>query len=414
MKIFFILSVFLTASFATTATTLVVRDKLFSKAIQSAKPGDTLIIKPGYYKPRNVIINKPLTIIGEGMPTIDGENKYELFTITAKRVTIQGIRFINTGKSTTLDFAAIKAYDADGLCVLNNRIIDAYFGIHISNTSHATIVKNYISRTSTENSETSIGNAIHLWKSDHALIEQNRVSNHRDGIYFEFVTNSIIKKNHSEKNLRYGLHFMFSNQDQYIDNEFVNNGAGVAVMYTHSVTMTGNLFANNWGASAYGLLLKDIRDSEVNHNRFINNTMGIYMEGSSRINFRNNEFNGNGYALRIQASCDQNVFEKNNLKANTFDIATNGSMVLNTFEKNYWDKYEGYDLNKDGFGDTFYRPVNLYSMIVERIPVSILLWRSFMVFLLDRAEKNFPAITPENLLDNKPSMKPYDFVSSRK
>jgi len=80
-------------------------------------------------------------------------------------------------------------------------------------------------------------------------------------------------------------------------------------------------------------------------------------------------------------------------------------------EKNYWDKYEGYDLNKDGLGDTSYHPVNLYSMIVERVPVSILLWRSFMVFLIDRAEKNLPAITPENLLDSKPSMKPYDLLA---
>ena len=89
-------------------------------------------------------------------------------------------------------------------------------------------------------------------------------------------------------------------------------------------------------------------------------------------------------------------------------MATNGTLVLNTIDKNYWDKYDGYDLKKDGTGDVPYRPVNMYAMIVERMPASVMLWRSFFVLLLDRAEKTLPAITPENLKDNSPSMKPYD------
>jgi nitrous oxidase accessory protein len=33
---------------------------------------------------------------------------------------------------------------------------------------------------------------------------------------------------------------------------------------------------------------------------------------------------------------------------------------------------------------------------------------------MDRAEKAIPAVTPENLKDNSPVMKPYDFVPGRK
>jgi nitrous oxidase accessory protein len=94
--------------------------------------------------------------------------------------------------------------------------------------------------------------------------------------------------------------------------------------------------------------------------------------------------------------------------SNTFDFATNGTLVLNTINRNYWDKYQGYDLNRDGTGDIPFRPVNLYAMIVERVPTAVLLWRSFLVFLLDRAERVFPVVTPENLKDDFPSMKPYD------
>src|SRR5690606_20939938 len=221
-------------------------------------------------------------------------------------------------------------------------------------------------------------------------------------------THSLISDNHSEQNRRYGLHFMFSHDNEYRGNAFVDNGAGVAVMYTTGVKMIDNTFGNNWGAASYGMLLKDIRDSEVSGNRFLQNSTGIFMEGSSRIKFQNNLFRENGYAVRLQASCDDNVFEFNNFSGNTFDVVTNGSLVLNTINNNYWDRYEGYDLNRDDIGDIPYRPVSMYSMIVERMPTAVLLWRSFLVFLLDRAERAMPAMTPENLKDEPPSMKPHD------
>ena len=172
--------------------------------------------------------------------------------------------------------------------------------------------------------------------------------------------------------------------------------------------MYNNTFEQNWGSDSYGMLLKDIRDSEVIGNAFIRNTIGIHLEGVSRTIFDKNNFFENGYAIRLQASCDDNTCRRNKFSSNTFDLATNGTMVLNTLEANYWDKYQGYDLNKDGIGDIPFRPVNLYAMIVERIPSAVLLWRSFLVSLIDRAEKVLPVATPESLKDNSPTMKPYD------
>ena len=159
------------------------------------------------------------------------------------------------------------------------------------------------------------------------LIENNSIQGHRDGIYFEFVTESIIRKNLSEKNVRYGLHFMFSHNDQYLGNIFRNNGAGVAVMYSKNVRMENNVFEKNWGASAYGILLKDISDSHITNNTFLKNTAGIHMEGSSRIEIQQNVFKENGWAIKVQASCDDNNFHHNNFYGNTFDVATNGSMM---------------------------------------------------------------------------------------
>ena len=93
--------------------------------------------------------------------------------------------------------------------------------------------------------------------------------------------------------------------------------------------------------------------------------------------------------------------------SNTFDVATNDSLVLNTFNGNYWDKYEGYDLNRDGKGDVPFHPLSLYSVITEQNPTAMIFLRSFMVGLLDKVEKAMPSITPENFRDDSPFMKPF-------
>ncbi len=380
-------------------------------AIEKAQAGDSIIVLPGIYQEGNIIIKKSLTLIGKDFPVFDGERKYEILTIAARNVTITGIRFINTGVGSIEDLAAIKALDCRNLSVVGNQFENTFFGIYLANSSHSMVDGNVLKATAKE--EHQIGNGIHAWKCDSLTIRNNKIQGHRDGIYFEFVTNSLIERNYSLNNVRYGLHFMFSHDDHYRYNIFESNGAGVAVMYTKGVEMTNNQFKQNWGPSSYGLLLKDIRDSRVENNLFTKNTVGIYMEATSRIQFIKNEFIENGYALRLQANCDENHFGENNFSANTFDVATNGTLVMNTMQNNYWDRYDGYDLNHDGVGDVPYRPVNLYSMIVEHVPAAVLLWRSFMVFLLDHAEKTLPAITPENLKDPTPRMRPYDLLAER-
>ena len=393
---------------ALSAKTIVVgKDQVITtlhKAVQLAGNRDTILLHKGIYKEGNITINKPLFLIGVNEPILDGENKYEILTISANGVVIKGIQFRNSGYSSTYDFASIGVIDAQNVIIENNTITHSYFAIHFANTSESIIRNNTI--IGTPKTEQTSGNGIHLWKCNNMVVEGNEIQGHRDGIYFEFVTHSIIQENNSHGNIRYGLHFMFSNNDAYLENTFNNNGAGVAVMYSHHVHMQRNTFENNWGPSAYGLLLKEISDASILENKFLQNTVGILMESTNRIEVQLNSFQNNGWSLRIQASCNDNIVHHNNFQGNTFDIATNGTMMLNKFYNNYWDKYEGYDLNKDRVGDVPYHPVSMYSMVIEQNPNSVMLLRSFMVSLLDKAEKAIPSLTPENMVDDKPLMKP--------
>ncbi len=374
------------------------------KAVEVAGNRDTILLYKGIYREGNITINKPLFLVGVNEPVLDGENKYEILTISANGVVVKGIQFRNSGYSSTYDFASIGVIDAQNVIIENNTISHSYFAIHFANTAESIIRNNTIAGT--PKTEQTSGNGIHLWKCNNMVVENNDIQGHRDGIYFEFVTNSIIQGNNSHGNIRYGLHFMFSNNDAYLENTFNNNGAGVAVMYSHHVHMQRNTFENNWGPSAYGLLLKEISDASILENKFLQNTVGILMESTNRIEVQLNAFKNNGWSLRIQASCNDNIVHHNNFQGNTFDIATNGTMMLNKFYNNYWDKYEGYDMNRDLVGDVPYHPVSMYSMVIEQNPNSVMLLRSFMVSLLDKAEKAIPSLTPENMVDEKPLMKP--------
>ncbi len=377
--------------------------KTVRSGILSAQEGDTIFVDPGHYREKNLIIDKNIVLKGIGSPVLDGEKKYEIISITANGVVVDGFKLIHSGISSLEDLSGLKVYDSRDVVIKNNVLEDTFFGIYIQNGINCSIENNRLIAVGLEEQQS--GNGIHCWKGDSLKVIGNQISGHRDGIYFEFVKNSVIWRNVSKNNLRYGLHFMFSNDDMYVNNVFRNNGSGVSVMYSNRIKMFSNYFEENWGDAAHGILLKEISDGFMEGNYFKRNTSGIYMEGANRIYMKRNVFENNGWALKIQASCVDVVLELNNFIGNTFDVGTNGSLVLNRFNNNYWDKYDGYDLDKDKIGDIPYRPVSMYSMIVEKYPPAMILFRSFITSLLDKTEKLIPSLTPENLKDTAPMMK---------
>lgn len=370
--------------------------------LKAALPGDTVLVSSGVYNEHGLVVDKPIVLVGRDQPVIDAREQGEIITITHDSSTITGFTFRNVGTSYVEDRAAIRLKEVAGVRIEGNRIENAFFGIYAEHSHDIVVRDNVIVGQATR--EVGTGNGIHLWYCRDAVIEGNEIRGHRDGIYFEFVEESRIERNVSTHNIRYGLHFMFSHHDTYIDNLFAENGAGVAVMYTEHVTMIGNTFEHNWGSSSYGLLLKDIRDSEIRHNHFRRNTVGLYAEGSNRIVVEDNDFTGNGYAVRIMANSMDNAFRRNNFVGNSFDVVTNSRQSFNTFDTNYWSEYGGYDLDHDGVGDVPHHPVRLFSLLVEKAPPSVVLLSSLFVTLVDTAERVMPVFTPETLVDASPRM----------
>ncbi|GIV45877.1 MAG: hypothetical protein KatS3mg036_0695 [Ignavibacterium sp.] len=372
------------------------------KILEGAPEGSTIIFKSGIYKVNNIKIDKSLALEGDNYPVLQGNKKDEVLTIKANNVTVKGFKITDAGISYRQENAAIKLVESWNCVIENNILENNFFGIYLSKSYNCVIRNNYLEASN--KTETSSGNGIHLWYSKGITIEGNTIIGHRDGIYFEFVMHSLIKNNFSKFNLRYGLHFMFSDSCSYINNTFESNGAGVAVMYTKNVTMKQNKFINNWGAASFGVLLKDLTDCLIEKNHFEKNTNGLYLEGCSRITVRMNNFISNGWGIKLMANSMNNYFYGNNFITNSFDILTNSRNNFNDFSVNYWSRYSGYDLNKDGIGDVAFRPVKMFSVIVERQQASMILINSLFIELLNLTESVIPSLTPVDLVDNKPSM----------
>jgi nitrous oxidase accessory protein len=374
-----------------------------AQALERAKAHDTVVMLGGtFQQTAPLVITKPLTLLGRPGSTLRGRGDHTLLIVRADSVTVRFLTFANVQRADTDDRAAVLLDSVSACLVADNVVVDAHFGIYAKRASDCTIANNRVRGSGS--SEQLNGNAIHLWSSRDLLVKDNVVEGYRDGIYMEFVTNSQIVGNTSRANRRFGLHFMFSHDCAYRTNTFVGNGAGVAVMYTKRVEMRGNDFLRNQGPAAYGLLLKDITDSDIVGNTFRENSTALHMDGAARVEVRGNAFENNGWAVRLLANAVDTKLEGNTFIRNSFDLATNSRSSAATIRDNYWDGYTGYDLNGDGQGDVPHRPMRLFALVVEQTPLALALQGSFLATIIDYAERAFPVLTPSGLLDPTPRM----------
>ncbi len=396
-------TVFVSSAVSTVTTTSARTVRTVAEALRVVTRHGVVRVGAGVYVEPTLVIRQPLTLEGETGAILDGGGVREILVVGADSVTIRGIHFRNTGTSQATDRAALRVVEAAGCLIEDNTFTNTLFGIYLQRASACLVRRN--SLVGMAGSQTVTGNGLHLWSSRDIVLEDNVVRGHRDGIYFEFVTNSVVRRNVSEQSRRYGLHFMFSDSCRYEGNAFRDNESGVAVMYSKRVRIAQNLFARSRGSASYGLLLKEITDSDVRGNQFIDNSAALHLEGSSRNQVIDNDFVRNGWAVRVLADAQDNVLRGNAFSGNVFDVGTNSRRNYSTFTGNWWDRYAGYDLNHDGRGDVAHAPVRLFALLVEQSPSALILTRSLLVDLLDIAERVVPALTPETFRYTAPLMR---------
>lgn len=375
-----------------------------TSAIQNAEGNPIIFLEDGEYVMNETQINHSLRLTSAGGAVLKPLNKSSIFVINADSVTIDNLIFKDVPNSFTFEYAALYLDEVSNVLIENNRFENNFYAIYGAKSSEIKVKNNQIHASNKR--ESASGNAIHFWYSKDLFIVDNTISGHRDGIYFEFVSNAMVENNLSQYNLRYGLHFMFSDNCNYTKNHFNSNGAGVAIMYSKFVNITHNRFTRNIGANTYGLLLKEMFDSNVTDNIFEKNTSALYVEASNRLEVIHNDFLQNGWAVKIKANSVDVNFKLNNFIANSFDVATNSNSNFNQFDTNYWSKHKVYDIDNNGIADEPYRPVSYFSVIIENHPIAMILLESQLVELLNILERSLPVLTPVSLYDASPLLNP--------
>ena len=372
-------------------------------ALARAQPSDTLFLHRGLYREPTIMVRQAVTIRGEEGTVLDGEGQRAIVIVFASHVTVEGLTLRHTGFSGIDDRAALRFVDARDCHIIANRIERAFFGIYLSRVTGCEVRDNVI--TGTAAGEMDAGNGIHLWYARDVHLTRNTVERHRDGIYFEFTHGGVVRDNVSRGNGRYGLHFMFSDSCRYIHNQFIGNAAGIAVMYTNRVEIRDNLFADARGSASYGLLLKAISDSRIEGNTFRSNSVALHLEDANRNQILGNRLERNGWAIRLMTNADDNTIAGNDFVANSFDVVASGERNSTKVHGNHWDTYRGYDLDRNGVGDVPHHPVRLFALIVENNPPALILLRSFLLDLLDLAERVLPVLIPATVIDTAPAMR---------
>src|SRR5690606_36921319 len=176
--------------------------KSLATALASAAPGDTIRVLEGLYAEGTLTVDRPLTLIGIGRPVIDGGQQGDVLVITAPDVTVQGFKIRGTLVSNIDDNAGIKVRKSDNVRLVDNVLENCFFAIHVSNSRNTLISGNAV-LGDPEVPDVRRANGIHLWRCAGAEIIDNVSQDHRDGIYFEFVTDSHIRRNKSLRNSRY-------------------------------------------------------------------------------------------------------------------------------------------------------------------------------------------------------------------
>jgi nitrous oxidase accessory protein len=394
--------------------------------IDAAAYNETISIESGVHV-GPIVVNKPVTLIGDDGAEIRGNGFGNVVTISANDVTLRGLRITGSGLRLSDDDAAV--------FITGNRtkidkcvIADSLHGIYLKKVSGAQILNNRIQgkttlaastdpvekgiSTSTENCDTTLvsnrrGNGIHQWNCESNLIRGNEISDTRDGIYFSFTNNSRVENNLIH-HVRYGLHYMYSDGNVFENNTFTENAAGAAIMFSKELLVRGNRFINNRGHRAYGLIFQSSDRSRLEQNEITENAVGLSFNQCNANTIVANRVTNNYIGLRVGSNSDDNRFFENIFAHNLHPVETGGSDVSETRWSvsgvgNFWSDAFELDLDSDGINDLPHRELDLLSVLRRDFPAIALLSDSPALKLL-RFAHGRAALPGANTIEDRASL----------
>ena len=379
-------------------------------AIDKAPSGSILTLPAGVYK-GSIVINKPITIIGKDKGVIiDGEGSGTVITTKGSFITLKNLTIRGSGdRHEGLD-AAIKLANGKQCEVSHCKIEDCLFGIDMQMVSNSIISNNHI--TSKDLELGLRGDGLRLWYCNDNIIRKNTLIKSRDMVIWYSHGNEIVG-NHSEY-CRYSLHFMYAGKNLVKDNHYTFNTVGIFFMYSRDAVVTGNVIKSALGATGMGIGFKDASNFTLKDNTIIYNAQGLYIDRSPFEPDTHNWIIGNrilynSEAIHFHSLSENNVIKDNIIMGNIEDVV-NDSRGAKTNENeivgNYWDKYEGFDRDRNNVGDTPHKVYQYADQLWVYNPDVKFFYASPVISLLNFLAKLAPFTKPMFLMeDAEPKVK---------
>lgn len=403
-KILFAIIIVLT-SFRTFAEVIHVSpSESLQAVIDAAQAGDTLELAAGKYIGK-IVINKSLILQGQGeyAAIIEGDRTGRTISVAAPDVTIKNLTVTRSGLSLPdmdagifLDKTALRAQ------ILNNHILENSVGVYLWGAQYALVQGNVIvgDKQLRVNER---GNGVTVWNAEHSQVVENDISFGRDGIFSNASNFNTFSRNRFH-NLRYGVHYMYTNDSEIADNISLDNTIGYAIMFSERIKVKNNIALNN---REQGMMFNYANNSEIVGNAVEKSDKCMFMYNANNNQFTNNYFGNCGMGIHFTGAAEGNVIRENAFVNNEIQIKYVGTRFVDWAESgrgNYWSDNSAFDLNGDGIADTAYKPNSIVEQIVWRAPAARLLINSPAVSVVKWAQQQFPAIMPGGITDSKPLM----------
>ncbi len=378
--------------------------------IENANTGETVNLPAGTYKGQ-LIISKGITLDGQNKTIIDGDGQNSVVIIDTDGAQLRNLHITNSGSSHNNTDSCVQIKGHFNI-VKDNLLDNCLIGIDLQQSNNNVVRRNKISSKPLDLGLR--GDAIRLWYSNDNKVTQNDIQDARDTVVW-YSKDNLISENTATRG-RYALHFMYSQTNKVEKNKYINNSVGIFLMYSDGVEIRDNYIAHANGATGVGIGFKESGNVIVENNQILYCASGIYLDLSpfqpDTINdIKNNQIAYNGTGVLFHNDWVGNVFKENYFKGNISQVAVNGARTANrnVWEGNIWDDYTGFDQNKDGIGDTPYQLYSYADQLLSDLPQTKFFKGTPLLELLNFLDQLAPFNQPVLLLqDSHPLLKKMD------
>jgi len=378
-------------------------DQDLQTVVDMLPPGATLRLSAGRHD-GPLRIHRPLSLIGDPGAVIDGGGQGRVVTIDGPDIRVQGLTIRGSGIDLSKeDSGVFVTRNGDRARVLDNYLQDNLIGIYLKGPEDAWVRGNTVEgRRDLRVNER--GNGIHLWNTPGSRVEENDIRWGRDGIFVTTSRGNVFRANRM-RDLRFAVHYMYTDASLVSDNISSGNHIGYALMYSSHLRVTNNVSS---GDRDRGILFNYANQSQIHGNRVLPGPEKCVFIYNSNINqIHGNRFEGCEIGIHFTAGSEQNGMWENAFVNNRTQVKYVGSRYLEWSKQgrgNYWSDHTAFDLDGDGLADQAYRPNGLVDQLMWRHPLAKLLLNSPAVQLLRWAQSRFPALYPGGVTDSAPLM----------